>query len=80
MYEGPCISRSLKTNPSPCQLTSVHISVAWSKKASVGAEVRDFLAVWKAWSVPGDQVNSFLVLERGCSGEGVVIGDHSEMW
>ena len=55
--------------------------MAWSKKAGVGAEVRDFLAVWKAsWSVPGDQANSFLVLERGCSGEGVVIGDHSEVW
>ena len=72
--------RCCKINPSPCRLASVHSRGLVKAKASVGAEVRDFLDVWKAWSVHGDQANSFLVLERGCSGEGVVIGDHSEVW
>ena len=65
LYEGPRIC--CKTNPSPCRLASVHshVGLAWSKKASVGAEVRDFLAVWKAWSVPGDQANSFFGAQEG---------------
>ena len=58
------------TNPRPCRLASVQrrVGLPGSKKEIVGTDVRDRFAVMNAWLRSGDQVNSFFVLNRGCSG------------
>ena len=59
-----------RTKPRPCLLASVHrrVGLLASKKASVGAVMRDSLAVENARSWSVDQMKSFFVLRRGRSG------------